>query len=101
VQCRQASPVLQGALLLQDGPCVPVGVKNCHQAIGFMVGIWYTLPAWMQARWSSLNPLESSFVRAEDGGGVRDYDPVVHIPALPWKFRKLEAVRNRSKGSVT
>lgn len=24
-QGRQASPVLQGALLLQDGPCVPVG----------------------------------------------------------------------------
>lgn len=24
-QCSQASPVLQGALLLQGGPCVPVG----------------------------------------------------------------------------
>lgn len=67
VQHRQASPVLQGALLLQDGPCVPVGVKNCHQAIGCMVGIWYTLPAWMQVGWSSLKPLESSFVRTEDG----------------------------------
>lgn len=66
-----------------------------------MVEMWYTLPAWMQVVWSSLTLLESSFVRAEDGGGVKDYNPVVHIPVLPWKSRELEEVRNRSKGSVT
>lgn len=82
-------------------------MKNCHQAIGFIVGIWHTLPAWMQVVWSSLNSLESSSVRAEDGGGVRDYDSVVHIPTLPQKSREVGGsqeqkqrvchIRNRDK----
>lgn len=43
---------------------------------------------------------DSSFVRAEDGVRVKDYDPVVHIPTMPLKSRELEAVRNRRKGPV-
>lgn len=53
----------------------------------------HTLPAWMQVVWGSLNPLESSFVRTEDGGGVKDYDPVVHIqhcPGNPESWRRSE-----------